>query len=93
MRESSRSFDSPSRPLGLAQDDSERGRRFRDICTRVKVRLRSFFGIVLAGLREIFDESAYERFLSRTGTFRSVASYREFLRERETAMAQRPRCC
>jgi hypothetical protein len=55
--------------------------------------LRSFFGVVLAVLREIFDESAYERFLSRTGSLRSSASYREFLREREIVMATKPRCC
>jgi hypothetical protein len=49
--------------------------------------------IILATLREIFDESAYDRFLSRIHAPRSVASYREFLRERESTMAKRPRCC
>ena len=44
-------------------------------------------------LREIFDESAYDRFLARTQTLRSVESYREFMRERETTAAKRPRCC
>jgi hypothetical protein len=44
-------------------------------------------------LREIFDESAYDRFLVRTQAVRSVESYREFLREREGAAARRPRCC
>jgi hypothetical protein len=49
--------------------------------------------IVLAVLREIFDESAYARFLARTGTVRSAASYRRFLCDREEAVARRPRCC
>ena len=46
-----------------------------------------------AALREIFDESAYDRFLLRTRTPRSVASYRDFMRERDAAMAKKPRCC
>jgi hypothetical protein len=46
-----------------------------------------------ATLREIFDESAYDRFLSRTHASRSVASYHEFARERDAAMLKKPRCC
>jgi hypothetical protein len=49
--------------------------------------------IILAALHEIFDESAYQRFLVRTGTTRSVVSYRAFLHERESGVARRPRCC
>ncbi|HEY6273016.1 MAG TPA: hypothetical protein VIX19_13620 [Terriglobales bacterium] len=48
---------------------------------------------VLAALREIFDESAYERFLAGTSASRSAASYRDFLRDREAALARKPRCC
>jgi hypothetical protein len=48
---------------------------------------------LLAALREIFDESAYERFLVRQGLASSVASYARFCREREAAKARRPRCC
>jgi hypothetical protein len=54
---------------------------------------RDFFQMLLATLREIFDENAYERFLLRTGTVASVGSYREFQREREAAMARRVKCC
>jgi hypothetical protein len=46
-----------------------------------------------AMLREIFDESAYDRFLLRTHASRSIASYRAFTRERDTAMLEKPRCC
>jgi hypothetical protein len=49
--------------------------------------------LIRAVLREIFDESAYERFLSRTQDSRSVASYRDFIHEREAAMVKKPRCC
>ncbi len=47
---------------------------------------------VLATLREIFDESAYARFLRRHGHTRCGRSYREFLRERYGSRP-RPRCC
>lgn len=56
-------------------------------------KLLSFFQLLLATLREIFDENAYQRFLARTGNTVSVQSYREFQREREDGMATRPKCC
>jgi hypothetical protein len=49
--------------------------------------------IVRATLREIFDESAYDRFLLRTNAGRSIASYRDFTRERDASMLKKPRCC
>jgi len=54
--------------------------------------LESVWNTVNAALREIFDESAYTRFLQRTNTTRTRQSYRAFLREREAAH-QKPRCC
>jgi hypothetical protein len=44
-------------------------------------------------LCEIFDESAYSRFLRREQTGCSRESYAEFLRENELTKARRPRCC
>ena len=55
--------------------------------------LRSFFKVLLATLREIFDENAYQRFLVRTGEVASVESYRVFLQERDEGIARKPRCC
>lgn len=55
--------------------------------------LSKFFQVLLATLREIFDENAYQRFLVRTGSTASVQSYREFQREREAMIAGRPKCC
>ncbi len=49
--------------------------------------------IVLATLREIFDEAAYARFLSRAQIESSPAAYAEFWREREATQSRRPRCC
>jgi len=65
----------------------------RDIGYGPAASLRYAFLMFRAVLREIFDESAYERFLARTRSSRSVASYRQFLRERETTITRRPRCC
>ncbi|MGB8128419.1 MAG: hypothetical protein WCG81_01365 [Candidatus Angelobacter sp.] len=48
---------------------------------------------ITAALREIFDESAYDRFLLRTHASRSVTSYRAFTRERDAAIQKKPRCC
>lgn len=47
---------------------------------------------LLAVLREIFDESAYRRFLQRTGRLSSPASYRDFLRQK-LGEKPGPRCC
>ncbi len=51
------------------------------------------FVVLWAILREIFDESAYRRFLVRQKLTSSPAAYGEFLRETEVSKARRPRCC
>ena len=61
--------------------------------TAVFDRLRHIGRIACTALREIFDENAYQRFLLRTNSTRSVASYREFTRERDAALSRKPRCC
>jgi hypothetical protein len=55
--------------------------------------IRTAVRFVWSALQEIFDESAYRRFLERTGQASSRETYREFLRESECARARRPRCC
>ena len=54
---------------------------------------QAFLQTVLTTLREIFDESAYERFLASHGIASSRAAYAEFLDETEHTRARRPRCC
>jgi hypothetical protein len=44
-------------------------------------------------MREIFDESAYARFLRQRRMSSSAESYAEFCREQAAAKARRPRCC
>lgn len=56
-------------------------------------RVFSAFRLLIAALREIFDESAYGRFLARERLAQDRESYRAFLRERAAAIERRPRCC
>jgi hypothetical protein len=49
--------------------------------------------IVVATLREIFDESAYERFLHRAKMDSSAKAYAAFRAEFEEAKTRRPKCC
>jgi hypothetical protein len=44
-------------------------------------------------LREIFDESAYARFLDRHEVQGSRQAYAAFLRENQKHRETRPRCC
>jgi hypothetical protein len=60
---------------------------------RLAARLKSCPPIFLAALREIFDESAYARYLERSRMVPSREAYAAFLREHELAKARRPRCC
>ena len=57
------------------------------------MRLRGIVDVVLSALREIFDESAYGRFLERKQTESSREAYAEFMQEHEALRARRPRCC
>jgi len=49
--------------------------------------------LLVSALREIFDESAYARFLNRRQMTSSREAYAAFCREYEAAKARRPRCC
>ena len=59
----------------------------------VAVVFRRVAQILIATLREIFDEAAYARFLQRHPMKSSPQAYAHFLRERESAAARRIRCC
>ena len=49
--------------------------------------------MLLSVFREIFDESAYQRFLVRAHLPRSRESYAAFRKEFDVLKARRPRCC
>jgi hypothetical protein len=79
-------------PAALISEHAASGSSYKtreDFLQRFRNAIRTF----RAALREIFDESAYDRFLLRTHASRSVTSYRAFTRERDAAMLKKPRCC
>jgi hypothetical protein len=49
--------------------------------------------VLTAVIREVFDESAYARFLARARVSPSAQAYAAFRREHETQKAIKPRCC
>jgi hypothetical protein len=55
--------------------------------------IRKALSLLVAALREIFDESAYSRFLLAHRLPPGRGSYTAFLREQEGMRARRPRCC
>jgi hypothetical protein len=67
---------------GRARLDSRGRLYFGELC-----------GLIVAVLREVFDESAYQRFLDRSHLQSSASAYAIFLRENEQAKSRRPRCC
>jgi hypothetical protein len=56
-------------------------------------RLLRVLGIVLAVLRQIFDEAPYARFLDLHQLPSNRESYAAFRREQERMNARRPKCC
>jgi hypothetical protein len=55
--------------------------------------LKSCAQIFFATMREIFDESAYARFLNQKQLVSSRAAYAAFQQENEAVKARRPKCC
>jgi hypothetical protein len=49
--------------------------------------------LAAAVLREIFDESAYERFLTQRQLTSNAAAYSQFCRERERIKVGPTKCC
>jgi hypothetical protein len=56
-------------------------------------KLQDAASVLIATLREIFEESAYMRFLSKRGLGVSQASYAAFQRDQEGIKARRAKCC
>jgi hypothetical protein len=55
--------------------------------------MRAAWRLLVLTVREIFDEAAYARFLTRAEMVRGRESYAVFLRESGVARERRPRCC
>jgi len=62
-------------------------------CGRHTAWLKHAVRILVSVAREIFDESAYIRFLQRRQMPSSSAAYAAFQKECEAVKARRPRCC
>ena len=63
------------------------------ILTKISSSTREALAVVGSILREIFDESAYARFLERRQLTTSPTAYAEFLAESRQQRERRPRCC
>ena len=59
----------------------------------LRARLGQIMSLCLATLREIFDESAYARFLTRRKANSSPKAYAAFLREQSETRSGHHRCC
>jgi len=78
------------KPGSNARPTAERwSRRTRASSTWFAGSIRLF----LSALREIFDESAYARFLARHSISSCPDAYAAFLREHGAAKARPPKCC
>jgi hypothetical protein len=55
--------------------------------------LTGLFATSVAVLKEIFDESAYQRFLDRNHQESSPNAYAVFRQENEQSKSRRPKCC
>jgi hypothetical protein len=65
----------------------------RNLLKKLSSSARRALAVIGSILREIFDESAYARFLERRQLTTSPAAYAEFLAESRQQRERRPRCC
>jgi hypothetical protein len=65
----------------------------RNLLKRLSSSTGRAWAVIGAILREIFDESAYARFLERRRLTTSPTAYAEFLAESGPQRERRPRCC
>jgi hypothetical protein len=78
------------KPHDSRRNDHPRlSRRLRDLAQF----LNMVAGVLRSAVREIFDESAYARFLERHHLTSSRHAYAAFLRESQCQRERRPRCC
>ena len=65
----------------------------KHLLTKLLSSTRRTVAVIASILREIFDESAYARFLERRELTTSPTAYAEFLAESREQRERRPRCC
>ncbi|HWY55185.1 MAG TPA: hypothetical protein VNZ03_12025 [Terriglobales bacterium] len=89
-RQSKSSSTAAAEPCSARSFDFAQGRLTR---ASVPTWFFSATRLLLSTLREIFDETAYARFLARHETSSCPRTYSAFLREQEGIKARRPKCC
>jgi hypothetical protein len=65
----------------------------KNLLTKFYCASRRTLAVLDSMLREIFDESAYARFLANRQLNTSRQAYAEFLAESRAQGERRPRCC
>jgi hypothetical protein len=80
-------------PETIASQTKQATTMTRSIIAKNIRAIAGFFKVGAAVLQEVFDESAYRRFLVRGNLVSSSASYAAFWAEQEKSRARRPRCC
>jgi len=78
---------------GAPARETSKAKIIKGRATAIEKAVTRAFALLIAALREIFDESAYDRFLERGSLTSSSASYASFCEERDHTRARRPRCC
>jgi hypothetical protein len=82
-------FDGDHSPATHILRDRARATRF----SRPVAWFRQVAAVTASFLQEIFDESAYRRFLERNRISSSARAYAAFREENDRLRAQRPKCC
>lgn len=77
----------------MSVSNTSSSRRERHMLVRLRDVFTQALTLSLATLREIFDETAYARFLARHQATSSRQAYSAFLREQAHAKSRRHRCC
>ncbi len=88
-----RPFDFPLDTLGASAKQGRPRLSERAKLAFLADRISTAVALIVATFREIFDESAYTRFLSRHGLAVSRETYAAFLQEQEFVKSRRHRCC
>jgi hypothetical protein len=81
------------RVRGEGAHERPKGKRHAAGANAILAAIQETFATIAAALREIFDESAYQRFLERSALESSPNAYAIFRQENEQSKLRRPRCC
>jgi hypothetical protein len=84
---------SSSRTAVLLPETAKTTAAAKAICGTIFDAIALSAAVLIATLKEVFDESAYQRFLDGRRLQSSPEAYAMFQQENELAKSRRPRCC